>query len=225
LATWPEYQQLARHLDQLAHDHAQHTAALAEGGQATAKTAQDLQPRIDEQRQRLDALARVLGRRVGQPPATFTGVTNPAEALRIAHEQLATADHALDQAERRAQQPALLPAWPTSLRNLVVYLAGALLAALAQYLLALDAAHLNQWTVLAWSYVGFPAAAWIAAYIIITAWGRPRAPAPAPPARSWEKPQPPPPPRRSARLGFAVCFLAMPLTHLLITHISPHLNG
>lgn len=219
-APWQDYQHLATQLDQLAHDHAQHATALTEGGQATAKAAQDLQPRVEAQRERLETIARVLGRRVGQPPATFTGVTNPTEALRVAREQLATADHALDQADRYAQQPALLPGWPTSLRNLTMYLAGALLAAIAQYVLALDATHLSHWTVLAWSYVGFPAAAWIAAYIVLTAWGQPRH-TPAPPTKyAWEKLPPPPPPRRSARLGFAVCFLAMPLAHLLITRIS-----
>src|SRR5215467_12208650 len=135
MATWQEYQHLTQHLDQLTHQHQQRTAALAEGGQAGAKAAQDLQPRLDAQRQRLDSIARVLGRRVGQPPATFTGVTNPTEAQRIAREHLDTADTALDDAERAAQQPALLPGWPTGLRNLAVYLAGALLAATAQYLL------------------------------------------------------------------------------------------
>ena len=218
--TWQEYQQLATQLDQLAHDHQQRTVALAEGGQATAKAAGELQPRVEAQRERLETIARVLGRRVGQPPATFTGVTNPGEALRVAQEQFATADSALDDAERHAQRPALLPGWPVGLRNFTVYVAGALLAALGQYVLVLDATHLSTWTVLAWSYLGFPAAAWIAAYIVLTAWGQPRH-TPAPPTRyAWEKPPPPPPPRRSARLGFAVCFLAMPLAHLLITRIS-----
>jgi hypothetical protein len=205
VSAWAEYQNLARHLDDLAHQHDARTSALASGGRATTRAAQDLQPRLDEQRQRLDRLGRIVGRQVGEPPATFTGVTDPAEALRLAHRHLATADQALTEAERRAQRPALLPGFPTGLRNLLVYLGGAVLAAFAQYLLVLYAAHrhLSTPTQLAWSYVGFPAAAWIGGYLVISFWGRPR---------SGDATV-----NRSPRLGFLLCFLAMPVAHLLIT--------
>jgi hypothetical protein len=198
MTTWQDYLRLARYLDDLTRDHEQATANTATQREADNAAVQQLDHRLAAQHQRLEHTGRILKRPLGQPPPTFTGITDPTQALHLARQHTDAADAATNEAELLAQQPALLPGVSPTARNLLIYGGCALVAVAAQYalLVASDISHLDAWTLLAWICTGFPAMAWIAGYVILSVWGRPRIGDPAV--------------NRSPRLGFAICFLAMP---------------
>jgi len=201
VSTWTEYVRLARRLDELATDAERTAADTSARRELTIATVAHLDQRLADQRARLDHLGRAIGQRVGPPPATFTGVTDPGEAVRLAGRYADEADAATAAAERQAQQPALLPGVAPRLRNVLTYGACALLAVAAQYalLLAGGSHGVDSVSLFAWSCAGFPAMAWIAGYLVLSVWGRPRVGDPAV--------------ERSPRIGFAICFLAMPLAY------------
>jgi hypothetical protein len=201
MTTWQEYLRQARHLDDLVRGDQQAATDEAARRDATAAAVAQLDQRLIVQRQRLERLAAVLRRPLGTPPAAFIGITDPAQALALARQHTDAADAAASEAERLAQQPPLLPGSSAVARGLLVYAGCALIAVVAEYalLIASDAGHLDAWTLLAWLCAGFPAIAWIAGYVILSVWGRPRIGEPTV--------------NRSPRLGFAVCFLAMPVAY------------
>jgi hypothetical protein len=86
-------------------------------------------------------------------------------------------------------------------RNVVVYLGCALVTVILQFglLVASGEDRIDTWTLLAWMCAGLPAMAFFAGYLVIAVWGKPRMVAVAP--------------TRSPRLGFAICFLAMPIVY------------
>ncbi len=201
MSTWPEYVRLARHLDGLARDAERGAADQSAQRELSIATVAHLDERLAAQRSRLDLLGRAIGQRVGTAPAQFTGVTDPAEALRIAQRQTDAADAAASAAERQAQLPALLPGVSPRVRNVLTYGACALVAVIAQFalLLSADSRQVDSVTLVAWSCAGFPAMAWIGGYVILSVWGRPRVGDPTV--------------ERNPRIGFAICFLAMPLAY------------
>jgi hypothetical protein len=198
MATWADYTRLTGQLNDIVRDQTEATTQQTRTRQTLAETVGQLQQRLASQNQRLQRLAKVLGRPIGSPPPTFTGITDAAQALQLARQYTDTADAATRQLEQLAEQPRLFPGMSPIGRNLLVYGACALLAVLAEYALLVvsDAAHLDAITLLAWICTGFPAMAWIGGYLIISVWARPHLGDPTV--------------VRNPKLGFAVCFLAMP---------------
>ncbi|MEV4755580.1 hypothetical protein AB0J86_10785 [Micromonospora sp. NPDC049559] len=126
---------------------------------------------------------------------------DPAYALELARRAADAADEAALRAESMAQQPPLLPGWSPLARALAVYGAGAFVAIVLEYVLVagwgLDV--VDPFTVFAWTCGGLPAMAFFAAYLVLTVWGKPR-------ILNGK-------PHHYARLGFILCFAAMPLSY------------
>lgn len=197
--TWNQYARLARQLDELYRDDERHAAGQAAARDAVAAGVGQLDARLPMQRQRLEQLGGLLGQQLPAPgPLGATPVTDPAQALQLARQHTDLADAHAAEAERLAQQPPLLPNASVPTRNLLVYACCAFLAVVAQYALLVvsQVGHLGTWVLLSWICAGFPILAWAGGYFAIGAWGRP--------AAGDQTVQ------RSPRLGFAVCFLAMP---------------
>lgn len=188
--TWPEYAALARHL---AHVTRPETPEPVDAG--------PLDGRLVAQRERLTQLGRAIGQHVSSQPAPPATNGDPAEAVRLAERSADAADAAATETEELARRAPLFPGISPVARNLFVYSACALVAVVFQFvLLSLgDAGRVDTISVFAWMCAGLPAAAFFAGYLIISIWGKPRLPAGDPP--------------RNPRLGFAVCFLAMPIVY------------
>lgn len=212
MPTWTDYTRLTGQLNDLVHDQTQATAQQTRSRETATAGVGILEQRLANQNQRLQRLAKVLGQQIGQAPPTFTGISDPAQAIQLARQYTDTADATTAQVEQLAEQPRLLPGLSPVTRNLLVYGTCALLAVLAQYalLLVADPAHLDAITLIAWICTGFPAMAWIAGFVIISVWGRPYLGDPTA--------------ARNPKLGFAVCFLAMPAAFCAFKFISSMLG-
>ncbi len=198
--TWNQYARLARQLDELYRDDERQAAGQAAARDAVAAAIGSLDARLRLQRQRLEQLSGLLQTPLPAPgPVGPAPVADPAQALQLAGQHADLADIAAADAERLAGQPRLLPGTSAPARNLLVYASCALAAVVAQFVLLALAGigHLGTWTILGWVCAGFPLLAWAAGYFAIGALGRPVVGDTTV--------------RRDARLGFAICFLAMPV--------------
>jgi hypothetical protein len=204
MTSWQEYAKLAARLDELYRDDEVTVAAARRTRDTVAAQVGQLDQDLVQQRQRLDQLATVLGRRVGEAPPSFTGVTDPTEAIAIARQHSTLADEATTEAELAALRPPLLPNLSALTRNIIVYAGCAILEVLIVYIFVVLAAanKVDKVSLATWMCAGFPAVAWIVAYIILGVWGRPH-------AAATEEGRIPPP--RNAKLGFIICFLATPV--------------
>jgi hypothetical protein len=137
----------------------------------------------------------------GTVPAQRTAPVDPVSALESARQAADAADAAALRAETMAQQPALLPGWSPLARAAAVYAGCALVAVILQYalVLAANADAVDTISLFAWMCAGLPAMAFFAGYLVLTGWGKPRIVVGTP--------------ARYARLGFAICFVAMPVAY------------
>lgn len=160
-----------------------------------------LDRRLIAQRERFTHLGRAIGRHVGSRPVPASDVDDPGHAARLAWQRADEADIAMTEAEQLAQRAPLLPGLSPASRNLVVYLACALVSVAAQYALLVlaDVTQLGTAPLLTWMCAGLPAMAFLAGYLVISAWGRPR-------LAFGDRP-------RHPFLGLAICLLAMPAAY------------
>lgn len=182
-----------------------HAAAARAGGGTTPgmldhRLAAQYQ-RLADQHQRLALLGRAINAHVSSRPAVPSEVPDPAEALVLARRSADAADAAMTEAETLAARAALLPGLPPQARNLVIYLACALAAVVLQYALLVlsDVGVVGDLPLLGLTCGGLPVLAFLTGYGVISRWGRPR-------IRAGTFP-------RNPRLGFAICFLAMPVVY------------
>jgi hypothetical protein len=202
-ADWREYAALARRLDDLRRAAEGSAAEVARRQDAVAAGFAALDRRLPAQRERLSQLGAAIGEPFGnQPILPAAGAGDPVAALHTAWLRADEADVAGTEAERLAQHPPLFPMWTPFARNLTVYALCALAAVAAQtaLLVAADTDRIDPLTLLAWLCAGLPAMAFFAGAGVISVWGKPRVHTGTPPPRH-------------LRLGFALCFLAMPAVY------------
>ncbi|MBO0871049.1 MAG: hypothetical protein J2P15_21060 [Micromonosporaceae bacterium] len=198
---WAEYTDAARRLAEVRRREADRVAALRQRGEHAREEAGKLNEALEKQREELTRLATQLR----LPPPTSAGLlpaeaSDVDEAINAGKAALAHARTYAQQAERRSYQPGLLPGLPVGARNLVVYSACTVVAAVITFLAfgSYDSARGSMsFSFIAWSVCGLPALAFFAAYAIITFFGRPRVEAGRQPAT------------RSVRLGGLICFVGM----------------
>jgi hypothetical protein len=196
---WQEYVALARQLDDIRRTGEQSAAEITRQQEAVSAGFAALDQRLAAQRERLTRLGGVVGQPYGNQPVPPAHLPEPVQALHLARLRADEADAAGAQAEQLAQHPPLFPMWTPLARNLTVYALCAAAAVLVQIalLIAADVDRIDPLTILAWSCAGLPAMAFFAGVTAISIWGKPRLVAGAP--------------VRHLRLGFAICFLAMPV--------------
>ena len=133
------------------------------------------------------------------PPPSPPVAGDPWAALDAADRHADAADAAAADAEAASVRPPLLPGATPLTRSLVVYGAGAAIAMAVQIgLIMLSDARGFTFSIAAWACTGLPAMAFFAGFGALTVWGRP--------AIDDGRPV-----DRNPRLGFAICFLAMPV--------------
>jgi hypothetical protein len=139
-------------------------------------------------------------------PVPRTPVVDPDHELELARRAADEADGAAMRAETMAQQPPLLPGLSPLARAVAVYGGGALVAVILEYLLVIGSDLVDPFSLFAWMCGGLPALAFFASYLVLTVWGKPRMIVGVP--------------ARYARLGFAICFAAMPIGYCGFTLLS-----
>lgn len=238
MTTYPEYAALARHLDHLTRTGEAATAGYAQRHHELGETLDQLDQRLAVQQEQLAQLGRLIGQHMssrpvapavpvpapapiggpaggpGHPPgmgdpavaiphqrSVAGGAADPAHSAELARQSADAADAAATEADALARQATLLPKLSPLARNLVVYAASALVAVAVQfYLLTLsNSGPVDAFAVAAWMCAGLPAAAFFAGYLVLATWGKPKI------AQGNAAIYP--------KLGFAVCFLAMPAVY------------
>lgn len=150
---------------------------------------------------------RIPAQRTGPPPVPAPAPANAAErppgdpmtALATAEWHADVADEAASRAEAQASRPALLPGASALTRSLAVYGACAAVVLFLQVAMVLGSDSLSgmAWSVGAWMCTGLPALAFFTGFAALTFWGKPRIHDGSPVDRY-------------PRVGFAICFLALP---------------
>jgi hypothetical protein len=145
-------------------------------------------------------LPAVPGPRAGEPAAA-PAAPDPVRELELARQRADEADAAASRAETIAQHPPLLPNVSPLVRAITVYLGCSAVAALIQLVpvLATDDTPSGTFTLFAWVCAGLPAMAFFAGYFVLSTWGKPKIVL----GRA----------EAYARIGFAICFVAMPLAY------------
>lgn len=119
---WEEYCALARELDAVRAAEAARTAGIRQAVAQMSEHADGLEGRLREQGTNLTQLGRQLRLRVPKlAPERTEAVIEPAPELTRIADLLATADREATEAADRGRYPALLPRWPSSMRNLLIY--------------------------------------------------------------------------------------------------------
>jgi hypothetical protein len=198
---WAEYTEAARHLAEVRSREADRVAELRQRGEHARDEVEKISEALEKQREQLTKLATELR----LPPPTSAGLlpvgaSDVDEASKAGRAALKNATTYGQQAERRSYQPGLLPGLPPGARNLVVYAACTVVAAIITFVVfgSYDSTKsAMSFTFVAWSVCGLPAMAFFAAYAIITFFGRPRVAADQRSAT------------RSVRLGGLICFVGM----------------
>ncbi|MEU0548103.1 hypothetical protein [Micromonospora sp. NPDC005979] len=135
----------------------------------------------------------------GGVPTQRAAAVDPVVELELARRMADEADRHGQQAELLAQRPTLLPTWTPLARAVAVYAACG--AAAGVFMLTLVLASgiglVDGFTLGAWICAGLPALAFFAGYLVLGRWGKPAMVAGTPP--------------RYLPLGFAICFLLVPL--------------
>jgi hypothetical protein len=204
--SWADYAAHARRLDEIVREQEQDTAEIAARRETTGAAVTTLSQRLADQGVAINKLGKMIGQHMANRPATFTGVTDPAEALNLARRHADEADAAAHETDALARQPALMPGVSPILRNVLVYSGCALVAVLGGYglLVASDFTSAGSFsvTLIAWMCTGLPAVAWIGGFLLLSVWGRPK----LADLRTGQREA-----DRSPKLGFVICFLALPL--------------
>lgn len=135
----------------------------------------------------------------GGVPTQRAAAVDPVVELELARRMADEADRHGQQAELLAQRPALLPTWSPLARAVAVYAACGAAAGVLMLTLVLASGIglVDGFTLGAWICAGLPALAFFAGYLVLGRWGRPAMVAGTPP--------------RYLPLGFAICFLLVPL--------------
>ncbi|WP_433114152.1 hypothetical protein [Micromonospora sp. CA-246542] len=135
----------------------------------------------------------------GGVPTQRAAAVDPVVELELARRMADEADRHGQQAELLAQRPALLPTWSPLARAVAVYAACGVAAGVFMLTLVLASGIglVDGFTLGAWICAGLPALAFFAGYLVLGRWGRPAMVAGTPP--------------RYLPLGFAICFLLVPL--------------
>ncbi|WP_433534851.1 hypothetical protein ACQPZK_22260 [Micromonospora sp. CA-249363] len=135
----------------------------------------------------------------GGVPTQRAAAVDPVVELELARRMADEADRHGQQAELLAQRPALLPTWSPLARAVAVYAACGTAAGVLMMTLVLASGIglVDGFTLGAWICAGLPALAFFAGYLVLGRWGRPAMVAGTPP--------------RYLPLGFAICFLLVPL--------------
>jgi hypothetical protein len=212
--SWADYAAHARRLDEVIRAQEQNTAEIAARRDNASSAVAQLSQRLAVQGQALHQLGKLTGQHMANRPATFTGVTDPVEAVQVARRKADEADAARNETDALARQPVLMPGVSPVLRNGLVYAACALVAVLGSYglLVLSDFTSAGSFSVslLAWLCTGLPAVAWIGGFLLISVWGRPRLADLKTGQREAD---------RSPKLGFVICFLALPAAFCLFKAI------
>ncbi|MFG1885203.1 hypothetical protein [Micromonospora sp. NPDC049102] len=132
-------------------------------------------------------------------PAQRAAAVDPVVELELARRMADEADRHGQQAELLAQRPALLPTWSPLARAVAVYAACGVAAGVLMLTLVLASGIglVDGFTLGAWICAGLPALAFFGGYLVLGRWGRPAMVAGTPP--------------RYLPLGFAICFLLVPM--------------
>lgn len=197
---WQEYVALARQLDDIRRTGEQSALEITRQQEAVSAGFAALDQRLAVQRERLTRLGRIAGQPYGNQPVQPAHLPDPVQALQLARLRADEADAASAHAEHLAEYPPLLPLWTPLARNLTVYAlcAGAAVVIQIALLVGADADRIDPLTIVASLCAGLPAMAFLAGVTVISIWGKPRLAGGGAPVRH-------------LRLGFAICFLAMPV--------------
>ncbi|MGV9214741.1 hypothetical protein ACTFTM_23005 [Micromonospora sp. RB23] len=135
----------------------------------------------------------------GGVPTQRAAPVDPVVELELARRMADEADRHGQQAELLAQRPALLPTWSPLARAVAVYAACGAAAGVLMLTLVLASGIglVDGFTLGAWICAGLPALAFFAGYLVLGRWGKPAMVVGTPP--------------RYLPLGFAICFLLVPL--------------
>ncbi|WP_435207317.1 hypothetical protein [Micromonospora sp. bgisy143] len=135
----------------------------------------------------------------GGVPTQRVAAVDPVVELELARRMADEADRHGQQAELLAQRPVLLPTWSPLARAVAVYAACGAAAGVLMLTLVLASGIglVDGFTLGAWICAGLPALAFFAGYLVLGRWGKPAMVAGTPP--------------RYLPLGFAICFLLVPL--------------
>ncbi|WP_422736008.1 hypothetical protein ACN263_20605 [Micromonospora sp. WMMD729] len=135
----------------------------------------------------------------GGVPTQRAAAVDPVVELELARRMADEADRHGQQAELLAQRPVLLPTWSPLARAVAVYAACGAAAGVLMLTLVLASGIglVDGFTLGAWICAGLPALAFFAGYLVLGRWGKPAMVAGTPP--------------RYLPLGFAICFLLVPL--------------
>ncbi|MGH3656143.1 MAG: PspA/IM30 family protein [Micromonosporaceae bacterium] len=220
--SWQQYTALARRLDTARRDEATQAAELKQETESGRVGLDRLVDRLTEQQAALHEAAHQLRTRMPQINPAPSSALTAREALTRAQAAADTSESEREYALNRAQQPQLLPHWSTTPRNAVVYASCAGVALVLQVILMLLSGQIDATTVALWSLCGLPVIAFFVGYLVIGIVGVPRIP-PKPAERDDQGRVIPPKKRmapqldRTPKLGFAICFLTLPVFWLLIT--------
>jgi hypothetical protein len=132
LPEFEQYAELARELDAVRAAEAARTAGVRQAAAEMSERAAGLEEHLRVQGTNLTQLARRLRLRVPKlAPEHTEAVTEPAPELTRIADLMTDADRQANEALDRGQYPALLPRWPASMRNLLIYgvAAGAVIVA------------------------------------------------------------------------------------------------
>lgn len=219
--SFSSYAALARRLDAVRRNEAQQIANRQQELETGRAGLDELVNRLTEQQTAMHQAARELRfrmPRVDPPPST---AVSARDALAAAQTATDTADKEREHALLRAQGPILLPTWAVVPRNAVIYGACAGVAFLFQMVLTAMSAELDTGTTVLWSLFGLPAIAFFIGYALTGVLGTPRIPPKPPTHDEHGLPLPPqkrvpPPLNRSRKLGFIICFVALPVLWLVM---------
>lgn len=218
--SWSSYADLARQLDSVRRTEAERTTRQRHDAESGRVALDQLVNRLTGQQADLTHAAdqlRMRMRRIDPAPSAARTLT---EALAQAERAADASDEAREEALRRARRPQFLPDVSPVARNAAVYGLCAAVALVFQTALALLAERVDTVTAALWALCGLPVIAFFVGYLAIGVVAAPRIP-PTPPHqdRTGRRPGSKPgraDPDRSPRLGFAICFLALPVAWLML---------
>jgi hypothetical protein len=218
--SWSSYAELARQLDSVRRTDAERTARQRHDAESGRVTLDRLVDRLTGQQADLTHAADLLRTRMRRIDPGPGPARTLAEALRQAEQAADASDQAREEALLRAKRPQFLPDASPVARNAAVYGLCAAVALVFQTALALLAERVDTVTAALWALCGLPVIAFFVGYLAIGVVAVPRIPpTPAQQDRTGRRTGSKPSradPDRSPRLGFAICFLALPVAWLML---------
>lgn len=219
---WSSYAELARRLDTVRRTEAEQTERQRQEAESGRVALDALVDRLTGQQADLADAAAALRIRMPRIDPPQSPARSLAEALRQGQQAVDASDREREQAMQRAKLPRFLPEASQVARNAAVYGACAAVALVFQAILALLRERTDTATATLWSLFGLPVIAFFVGYLVIGIVAIPRIPSTIPrqPSRRSYRiasKRVTADPSRSPRLGFAICFLALPAAWLVLS--------